>query len=480
MKPKRIVLVLVLFLSSFIWAFSSQSPTVYAAPTSDECYALNNTVYNSSIVQGPLNPNREQQEQCFNLGYCKKSASNSADKITCSDTVYKASDQYKAIQDALNNARILNAQVLPIAKIICGSPSTNEQLDQQYQVCLSGLKTAYTQCANNAETGGSPTEDEVVSAIAQCIKSWAATTYPTKNIQNTALLAAVKQGRGDGSAIANEIGDTKTEICAQKGKQYMPSASDADADGCAGTLSKTVCSGGALGWVLCPFISMMHDAIEVTAKLMDSLLRLNPLDNTTGGGSIYSLWRSILNIANIVLVLVFLLVIFSQATSLGLSSYGIKKMLPRIIAAAILMNLSFFICQVLVDLSNILGAGTAQLVQSATNGAGFSTVVSEQLDGVRKTVAVSVTLAIIVFFFLIPVLLSFLAVFFTIAARFALVILLVLVAPLAFAAWILPNTEKYFQKWWGLFFNLLMLYPIIMLLFAASIIASNAVGSTAP
>ena len=53
----------------------------------------------------------------------------------------------------------------------------------------------------------------------------------------------------------------------------------------------------------------------------------------------------------------FLAIIISQLTGFGISNYGIKKMLPRLIIAAILVNLSIYICQIAVDLSNILGYG---------------------------------------------------------------------------------------------------------------------------
>ena len=240
-----------------------------------------------------------------------------------------------------------------------------------------------------------------------------------------------------------------------------------------------VCSAGALGWVICPLIELMQGITETVASLLDSLLRLNPLTESTGGGGIYNIWRNVLNIANVALVIAFLFVIFSQSSSYGISSYGVKKMLPRIVAAAILMNISFFICQVLVDISNILGAGAAQLVQTASGAGSFSDSVTQQTSGLQSAVAVSITIAVLIFFLLGPVVLGFLAVFLTVAARYAIIVLLVLVAPLAFAAWILPNTEQYFRKWWKLFINMLLLYPMVMFVFAASIVASEAVAATA-
>lgn len=241
--------------------------------------------------------------------------------------------------------------------------------------------------------------------------------------------------------------------------------------------TEAVCSAGALGWVICPAMSMMADVTTWVAGQLQSYLAFNPF-SSSGGGDIKRVWSSLLAIANSLLVVAFLVVIFSQSTSVGLSSYGVKRMLPRIIAAAILMNLSYYICQILVDLSNIAGVGVAGLVSSATSGTFADNV--EQVSNLSKILVGAGIIAIVAFFFLIPVALSFLAVIFTIAARNALIVLLVMVAPLAFAAWILPNTEKYFRKWWELLVNLLLLFPLVMLVFSASIVAANVIASTPP
>ncbi len=372
---------------------------------------------------------------------------------TCGDIAKVMTEKAKGlaidmVKDANDNAR--NVFIKALQEGMC--PNGTPQERAEYQDCINFYKTTTTTCFNamiNDNDFTFPKYDTDV--LTSCIAAKGGNATRIKAVLNAALTAATP---------STQPINTRT-----------PPGGTTNTD--------PVCSAGALGWVICPFIAIMQSAIESVASLMDGMLRLDPLDRNTGAGSIYKLWQSVLNIANVILVVAFLIVIFSQATSVGLSSYGIKKILPRIIAAAILMNLSFFICQVLVDLSNIVGASAAQLVQSATSTTSFSSAVTEHVGAIRQVVAVGIALAIIVFFFLIPVLLSFLAVFFTIAARFALIILLVLVAPLAFAAWVLPNTEKYFQKWWSLFFNLLMLYPIIMFVFAAALIASRAVGASA-
>ena len=61
------------------------------------------------------------------------------------------------------------------------------------------------------------------------------------------------------------------------------------------------------------------------------------------------------NISNVAFIVAFLVIIYSQLTSVGISNYGVKKMLPRLVIAAVLVNLSFTFCAVLLDLSNVTG-----------------------------------------------------------------------------------------------------------------------------
>ncbi|HEX8390084.1 MAG TPA: hypothetical protein VF597_01555 [Candidatus Saccharimonadales bacterium] len=271
--------------------------------------------------------------------------------------------------------------------------------------------------------------------------------------------------------------------CAPAAQQVIASPTDAEdtSEGGGGEADEgPACSAGALGWVICPAMKVMSDAVQWMASALQSYLSFNPFKNGEGGESteLKKLWTNILNISNLLLIAAFLFTIFSQATSVGLSKYGVKRILPRIFGAAILMNLSYYICQVLVDISNVAGVGVTQFVSAAT-GTTFADSVTKVGNFSQLVVGTGI-IAIIAFFFFMPVLLSFLAIFLTIAARNAIIVLLVVVAPLAFIAWTLPNTEKYFRKWWETLINMLLLFPATMLVFSVSIVASNIISVSNP
>jgi len=82
----------------------------------------------------------------------------------------------------------------------------------------------------------------------------------------------------------------------------------------------------------------------------------------------------------------------------------------------------------------------------------------------------------------IAALLAIVTVFLVLTLRQALIILLVIISPLAFVAYLLPNTEGLFKKWRELFQTLLLMFPIIAFIFGASALASTIVmnGATGP
>ena len=61
----------------------------------------------------------------------------------------------------------------------------------------------------------------------------------------------------------------------------------------------------------------------------------------------YEGWNTFRDIANVIFVILLMVVIFSQLTGVGIDNYGIKKILPKLIIAAILINLSYLICLIL-------------------------------------------------------------------------------------------------------------------------------------
>jgi len=256
---------------------------------------------------------------------------------------------------------------------------------------------------------------------------------------------------------------------------------------------------GGIGWLICPTTGTLAKGIDAIYGWLENLLIVNPI-STDRDSPVYLVWEYIRNITNIVFIIFLLVVIYSQLTGLGISNYGIKSVLPRIIIAAVLVNLSFILCAIAVDLSNILGASLKSVfdnVQASTTVSGGTHVYSageiatSVLGGGTGAVAIAgIAYFSGAIFLLVPIIfagiIAVLTAFIVMAARHALIVLLLIVSPLALVAYLLPNTESWFNKWKDLFLQMLVFYPMFAVLFGASQLASwvifasatNAAGET--
>ena len=264
--------------------------------------------------------------------------------------------------------------------------------------------------------------------------------------------------------------------------------------------TSTSCDVQGIGWIICPLSNWLADGIDYMYSALQEFLKTKPLETTNQNSGIYLAWVIMRNISNVAFIVAFLVIIYSQLTSVGISNYGVKKMLPRLVIAAVLVNLSFTICAILLDLSNIAGyafqdafmgiKNTISTVGENTSTWTWSEVISTALSNGALAVgagyAVSLALTTEILPMLVPAAtlagLTLLFILLIMAARQALIIILIIVSPLAFVCYLLPGTEKWFKKWRDLFFTMLVFFPAFAVVFggaqlAGILIIQNASGS---
>ena len=124
-----------------------------------------------------------------------------------------------------------------------------------------------------------------------------------------------------------------------------------------------------VGWFVCPATQLIADRMDGVLDIIKSFLIVHTLQtDTTKNNPIYEIWQKVRDVSNVCFVLVFLLIIYAQITNQGLSNYGIKSMLPRLIIGAILVNVSYWISGALVDTSNVLGSSIQQFFTDVRHG----------------------------------------------------------------------------------------------------------------
>lgn len=313
---------------------------------------------------------------------------------------------------------------------------------------------------------------KIVSAMVLAFGiTFASTLAPTQNTSNLFLQMAYADENEETTPEENE---TEPE------DDYNPCSDETD----------------SVAWILCPNVRAIGNLVDSFYEFIEQLLVVQPI-STDNDSAITQVWRVARDLTNIAFIIFMIIVIYSQITGLGISNYGVKRVLPRLIIAIILVNLSFVICSIAVDISNIVGSSItgylggiqtrilqntdldyhldvlwSDFTQALTAGGAILGVAIAGFAGI-KAIFWGVVLA------LIGAVISLGIGLFTIALRQGLIIMLVMISPLAFLAYLLPNTEKWFAKWKDLFFQMLFFYPMFSFLFGASKLAGWAIIASA-
>lgn len=297
-------------------------------------------------------------------------------------------------------------------------------------------------------------------------------------------LKACKDGashKGDSTYCETTYENTE-DINACKQGQTAKIEAPAEGDG---EEEKNSCGIDGIGWLVCPVMNFVASINDAAYSAISGFLDIKPAILSDGNNSgAKQGWDFFRNIANAIFAVIFLWIIFSQISNVGVSNYGIKKILPRLIIGALLVNLSYYLCQIFVDLSNILGHTLKDALESGAGEIGAnseatglgSEIIAKilGLTGAGLFIALAVGLPTLAAGFL-----AIMTVFIILVVRQAGIILLIAMSPIAFAAWLLPNTEDLFKKWMKMFRGLLLVFPIISLLYGAGKLAGAVLASNA-
>ena len=447
------------------------------AVTWSECY----TAFNGKkiSVTGLLDSQKSLLTVCTQSDIC--SFANYTEYLTGRETTVTCRNL--TLESAASSAR--NAEPTPLVVVVCGAAPTSERAYETYRTCSDSVRATYWSCDQKSD-GTGETRDATVDEAASCLRTKLASPPSITKIKS-----AVEEGRALAANIVEEARKTSNstineEACKKDTTKEWVNSKCVDK-----TEAGETCVVDGIGWIICPVASFLGKVTDGAYSMAESLLVFevtNPFSTDAKLNPIYSLWSNIRNVANIAFVMAFFAVIFSQATSFGISAYGIRKMLPRIVAAAILVNLSYYLCVFAIDISNIIGAGldglieTLPKIEQQNEPDNWESLTSKLLAGgaalgVGAAVAVWATGTLFAFLaFSLLAIITAVAIF---LARHVLLIMLIILSPLAFVAFILPGTEKLFDGWRKAFIAMLVMYPLVAVLFAGSQVASRVMLLTA-
>lgn len=187
-------------------------------------------------------------------------------------------------------------------------------------------------------------------------------------------------------------------------------------------------------------------------------------------------WPFIQGIANIGFILVLLFIALAQ--TLHLDNYPVRRLLPRLLLAALLINFSLVISGVLIDTSRLLMAMMINiLIPGGVNNLQGEIINSSELLNLRIAVSTQVAQKIALDPALVAVtaklITAFLDTIFAIGIvvvvvgfliRYIMLLLLLIVSPLAYLGSVLPNTANLARRWWALFLKYVLYGPAALFL----------------
>lgn len=209
--------------------------------------------------------------------------------------------------------------------------------------------------------------------------------------------------------------------------------------------------------------------------------------------AVYAGWRASRDFAN--LFFIFIILIIALALILQMNQYYSKQVLVQLVMMAVFINFSFFMCQQIINLSNsaaiyfknkavppgktlssvfvekldpqkLLGGYKPQI------GQGDNLVPQEMQGKVNETLSapdISLVGIIISSFGGMAIILT--AAFILLAAavmfliRMAILWNLIILAPIAFVASILPDTKSHYNAWWSRFTKEVFFAPSMLFMF---------------
>lgn len=249
------------------------------------------------------------------------------------------------------------------------------------------------------------------------------------------------------------------------------------------------CQIDGIGWIVCPMMKAVAKEMDKMKDVIDKYMTVKRI-SIDKDSTLMQAWFIMRNIANILFIITFLVMIISYITSYGVTNYSIKKTLPRLIVGTILVNFSFYLCVIAVDLTNIIGGSIAEIFRNiqiqALNGGGATQIswyemTTQALAG--GAIAVSGALAasfafgglpgilLTLFAAIVGAAITLIVTVIILAGRQAIILTLIIISPLAFVANLMPNTETYFRKWLDLLKRLLFVFPVFSVIYGGAQLA---------
>ena len=349
-----------------------------------------------------------------------------------------------------------------ITAAVCGSAPIGDGPLERYAACITKVSTAYDKCLAQAGSAGAyytQTKEEYTAALAACI---ATDTGASVDTIRTALAEAA-------SKISDLAGNLTTTTAA-------------------GSTAEDNCplpAGTSLRWLGCAVFDGLYDIANGITSAVNSLLYTpSEIFEEEAARKAANVFRNI-GIALVVIAALFMVI--SEASGWQIvDAYTIRKLMPRMAIVLAAIALAWPLLRLAVELTNDLGAlihsvflELASEAQATGDSTGAGSSITSLLlwllggGGVLVVLGGAGLLSLIA-----TIVLALLIGLFVLSIRQLVVLMCIILAPIAFASYVLPGTQKLWAFWKNTFMTTLLMYPLIMGFIGAGKAMSFLLGAT--
>ncbi|PLX27782.1 hypothetical protein C0583_00900 [Candidatus Parcubacteria bacterium] len=222
------------------------------------------------------------------------------------------------------------------------------------------------------------------------------------------------------------------------------------------------------------FLNLVTSAVFVVAKYNNFV---NEFAVTEG-------WEQVRDLCNMFFILILLVIAF--ATILRVENYNIKKLLPKLLIMAVLINFSKAIAGFIIEFAQVVMMTFMNVINA--NGSGFIDAfgVSKYLETVKSDIFNSDNIAnnklnfnstvvgyLSALIFLAVSLFTMLALLMVLLMRMIMIWVYIVLSPLAYLLAAFPQGQKYASRWWDEFIKYVVTGPVLAFFIWLALVAAN-------
>ncbi|OGY44997.1 MAG: hypothetical protein A2744_02610 [Candidatus Buchananbacteria bacterium RIFCSPHIGHO2_01_FULL_44_11] len=217
-----------------------------------------------------------------------------------------------------------------------------------------------------------------------------------------------------------------------------------------------------VGWVLTPFFQLEGWLIAVLTRALLAIVKYNGFIASPPVQIGWTLVRDVVNLFFVVILL-----IIALGTILKIESYSFKRLLPKVLIMAILVNFSLVIAGLILDFGQVVMMTFVSAFAAVTGEGNLiaalhidKIIFYHKGEGTPMNLLVTLIVMVIMLAITIIVLLVMVVVF---AIRIVMLWLLLVLAPLPYllTAWGGKRAQNYYQQWWDEFIKYVVVGPVL-------------------